>query len=421
MKCMNSRQLLGMAATIATLATSGVAAADQVIQIAGWGAQSGPLRSFGVNSNAVLQAAVDEVNSSGGIMLEDGTIATLEYEYYDSACSAEQAIAVARRVVSETNALIGIGPTCSGAAAAMFGVFQKNVDDDSDSGLQFPILTDTAVRNGLAKISQWTFRNTPNEPDMYDNLWGWVRENYPDLRTFYGGTETDQGHSNGTYSKVIVQAAIRHGFEWAAGAIEGLTGDLGSAYEQVLDSSSNWLQADTNFSVQARAFQRSGADIFIISSHPFTTCGMLKELSRRRAEPQLLIGLTSSSTAEVMAGCPEEAEGMIIPTSFAPITDEAKRVAELAVQNGGNADLHSAAAWENVFIIKQVIESVGISGDPANLQEDRRRIRDGLEALETTNGLLGEVTRVQDEGEALKPYVLVQAQSGTWEVIHDPR
>lgn len=421
MKCMSSRQLLGMAATVATLATAGVAAADQVIQIAGWGAQSGPLRSFGVNSNAVLQAAVDEVNSSGGIMLEDGTMATLEYEYYDSACSAEQAIAVARRVVSETNALIGIGPTCSGAAAAMFGVFQKNVDDDSDSGLQFPILTDTAVRNGLAKISQWTFRNTPNEPDMYDNLWGWVRENYPDLRTFYGGTETDQGHSNGTYSKVIVQAAIRHGFEWAAGEIEGLTGDLGSAYEQVLNSSSNWLQADTNFSVQARAFQRSGADIFIISSHPFTTCGMLKELSRRRVEPQLLIGLTSSSTAEVMAGCPEEVEGMIIPTSFAPITDEAKRVAELAVQNGGNADLHSAAAWENVFIIKQVIESVGISGDPANLQEDRRRIRDGLQALETTNGLLGEVTRVQDEGEALKPYVLVQARSGTWEVIHDPR
>ena len=29
------------------------------------------------------------------------------------------------KVASETNALIGIGPTCSGVAAASFGVFRK--------------------------------------------------------------------------------------------------------------------------------------------------------------------------------------------------------------------------------------------------------------------------------------------------------
>ena len=161
--------------------------------------------------------------------------------------------------------------------------------------------------------------------------------------------------------------------------------------------------------------------MFIVSSHPFTTCGFLKELYRQKGMPKMLVGLTSSSSAETMKGCSKQVEGMIIPTSFAPITDAAKEVAALAEANGGAADLHSAAAWENVMIIKQVIESVGITGDPANLQDERRKIRDGLEALETTEGLLGTVTRVQDEGEALKPYVFVQAQSGNWEVIHDPR
>ncbi len=399
----------------------GTAVAETTINIAGWGAKSGPLRSFGVNSEAVMTAAVKRVNDTGGIKLADGSAAKLAFQYHDSACNAEQAIAVARKVASDPSVLVGIGPTCSGAAAAMFGVFQKSVGDDTDTGLRFPILTDTAVRNGLAKISQWTFRNTPNEPDMYDKLWAWVAANYPDLKTIFGGTETDQGHSNGTYSKVIVQAATRHGFTWSAGEIEGLTGDLGSGFEAVRDASSNWLQADTNFSVQARAFKRSGADIYIISSHPFTTCGMLKELSRQRAEPKLIIGLTSSSSQEVMKGCAEEAEGMIIPTSFAPITEAAKEVAMLANENGGDADLHSAAAWENVMIIKQVIESVGVSGDPAMVDVDRAKIRDGLQALMTTEGLIGKVTRVQDEGEALKPYVFVQAQQGQWAVIHDPR
>ena len=73
------------------------------------------------------------------------------------------------------------------------------------------------------------------------------------------------------------------------------------------------------------------------------------------------------------------------------------------------------------MIIKDVIETVGITGDPAKLQEERGMIRAGLEALETTEGLLGTVTRVQDEGEALKPYVFVQAQNGNWAVVHDPR
>ena len=254
----NLKSIATCVATVAIMA-AGAASAESVINIAGWGAQSGPLRSFGVNSNAVIQAAVKRVNEEGGIRLADGTMATLAYEYHDSACNAEQAIAVARRVAS-SDVLVGIGPTCSGAAAAMFGVFQKQVDDAGDTGLQLPILTDTAVRNGLAKISQWTFRNTPNEPAMYDNLWEWIATNQPDLKTIYGGTETDQGHSNGTYSKVIVQAAIRHGFTWAPGNLEGLTGDIASGFEAVLDSSANWLQADTNFAVQARAFRKSGAE-----------------------------------------------------------------------------------------------------------------------------------------------------------------
>ncbi len=405
----------------ALLLTSGAAVAETEINIAGWGAKSGPLRSFGINSEAVMSAAVERVNQMGGVKLADGSMAKLTFNYSDSACNAEQAIAVARKEAADGKSLIGIGPTCSGAAAAMYGVFQKQVDDASDTGLQYPILTDTAVRNGLAKISQWTFRNTPNEPEMYDRLWAWVAANHPELKTIYGGTETDQGHSNGTYSKVIVQAATRHGFNWATGDIEGLTGDIASGYKEVLNNSSNWLQADTSFSVQARAFRRSDADIFIISSHPFTTCGMLKELARQRVEPKLIIGLTSSSSAEVMKGCAAEAEGMIIPTSFAPITEAAAEVAALANANGGDADLHSAAAWENVMIIKQVIENVGITGDPAMIQQERRKVRDGLEALTETNGLLGKITRVQDEGEALKPYVFVQAQGGSWNVIHDPR
>lgn len=407
------------AVTTVTAPGTGVAA-ERTVKLAGWGAKSGPLRSFGVNSLAVLEAAIKAVNDAGGVKMGDGVMAKMELAYFDSACKAEQGIAIARKA-AQSEALIGMGPTCSGVAAAMFGIFQKTVDDASDTGLQFPILTDTAVRNGLAKISQWTFRNTPNEPDMYDQLFAWLRENNPDAKTMFGGTETDQGHSKGTYAKVIAQAAKRHGFTWVKGGIPELGTEIAVGWEELLDHSSNWMMADTNFSVQARAFKRSGADMLIISSHPFTTCGMLREMARQRIKPKLLVGLTSSSTSETLKGCAKQVEGMYIPTSFAPINAEAKMVADLAASFGGSADLHSAAAWENIFIIKGVIEAQGIIGLPETLEADRRKMRDGLEALETTSGLLGTVDRVQDEGEALKPFVFVQARGGVWEVVYDPR
>lgn len=409
--------------TASLVVSQELVAADRTVKIAGWGAKSGPLRSFGVNSEAVLKAAVAAINDSGGVKLGDGTMAPMEMTYYDSACNADQAISVARKVESQTEALIGIGPTCSGAAAAMYGIFQKTVDDAADTGLQFPILTDTAIRPGLAKKSQWTFRNVPNEITMYDEMFAWLRGQYPDVKTIYGGTETDQAHSKLTFAIVIVPMAKKHGFEWVGGGIEGVTGKVREGYENVLEvsKSSNWLLADTNFSVQARAFKKSGADMMIVSSHPFTTCGMLKEMKRQRIKPTVLVGLTSSSSAETLKGCAEAAEGIYIPTGFAPITTAAANVAALAEANGGAADLHSAAAWENAHIIKQVVESTGVMATPETLMADRRKVRDGLEALSTVDGLMGEISRIQDEGESVKPFVFVQAQNNEWKVVYDPR
>ena len=54
---------------LATLAFATILAGNAVadtIKIAGWGAKSGPLRSFGVNSEAIIKAAIDRVNENGG-------------------------------------------------------------------------------------------------------------------------------------------------------------------------------------------------------------------------------------------------------------------------------------------------------------------------------------------------------------------
>jgi branched-chain amino acid transport system substrate-binding protein len=234
---------------------------------------------------------------------------------------------------------------------------------------------------------------------MYNSLFYWLRTQHPELKTVYGGVEEDFAHSRATWYIVMKTRAEASGFD--------------------VVGNSKWLLADTNFATQVREMKKANADIIAISAHPFTTCGVLKEMQRQRVKPKLLVGLTSSSSLVTLQGCAKQAEGIIIPTSFAPVTKEATFAAKTTATFNGAADLHSMAAWENLFILKRVIESEGISGKPGDVQSDRRKIRDGLAKLKTTNGLMG-TTKRDTEGEADKPYLFVHAQKGQWQVLHNP-
>jgi branched-chain amino acid transport system substrate-binding protein len=391
--------LLLAAPLVAGFSVGPAPAQERVIKIAGVGAMSGVVRTFGVNAKATLDMAVDEINAAGGLKLKDGSRAKIVTTYIDERCNAEEGISVVRKLASE-DWLVAIGPTCSNVAEPLFGILQRKVGDASDSGLQFPIFTDTAIKPGLAKISEWAFRNVPHEPTMYNHLFKWLREKHPDVKTVAIGVESDFAHSNAN-AGIMEAAAKAAGFE-------------------VLPME-KWLLNDTEFSTQVGKWRRAKPDLIGIAAHPFTTCGALREMKRQGVKPKLLVGLTSSATLETMVGCGPEAEGLIIPTGFAPVTPEAKRVAKIVAERyKGNVDLHSAAVYENIQVLKRVIETSGVEGKPTTVQSDRRKIRDGLAGVKEFQGLLGKVERTEDR-ESKKPYVFAQAKNSDWVVLFDPR
>jgi len=389
---------LAIALAFAAGAASTAQAQEKSIRISGFGAKSGVLRSFGINGEAAMLAAADQINKAGGVKLADGSKARIVVDYYDDRCTAEEGISVIRRIAG-TDSLVAVGPTCSNVAEPLFGILQKKVDDKGDSGLQMPVFTDVAIKVGLARISEWAFRNVPNEMTMYSSVFYWLRGKHPQAKTVYGGVEEDFAHSRATWHVVMK--------------------DRATANNYTLLGESKWLLNDTNFATQVREMKKANADVVAISAHPFTTCGVLKEMQRQGVKPKVLIGLTSSSSMETMQGCAKQAEGMIIPTSYAPVNKEAKAASDATAKFKGSADLHSMAAWENMFILKSVMEDMKISGAKAEVQADRRKIRDGLAKLRTTPGLLGVNSRTEDR-EADKPYLFVQAKGGQWVVIHNP-
>jgi branched-chain amino acid transport system substrate-binding protein len=373
-------------------------AQEREVKFAGFGAKSGVVRSFGINTEIVLQAAADHINKAGGVKLGDGAKGKIVVTFDDDRCNAEEGISIVRRMASGT-AIVGVGPTCSNVAEPLFGILQAKVDNAADSGLQFPIFTDTAIKVGLAKISEWAFRNVPNENTMYESLFAWLKAKHPDAKVVFGGVEEDFAHSRSTWYVSMKERAVKVGLE-----VKGET---------------KWLLADTNFATQVREMKQVNPDIVAIAAHPFTTCGVLKEMQRQGVKPKVLVGLTSSSSLETLSGCAKQAEGIIIPTSFAPVTPDAQKVADAAAAKGGSADLHSAAAWENMMILKSIIETKGVMAKPDTLAADRRKIRDGLAELKTTPGLIGTIQRTDDR-EAVKPYVYVHAKDAKWAVLHRP-
>ena len=388
------------AAFAATMSFHGnVVAQEKTVKISGFGAKSGVVRSFGVNSEAAILAAAEVINKQGGVRLADGSKAKMVVEFLDDRCTAEEGISVIRRLYGG-DTLVAVGPTCSNVAEPLFGILQKKVDDKGDSGLQMPVFTDVAIKGGLAKISEWAFRNVPSEMNMYASLFDWLKTKYPNAQTVFGGVEEDFAHSRASWYAVMKERAEASGYKV-----------LGNA---------KWLLNDSNFATQVREMKAANADVVAIAAHPFTTCGVLKEMQRQGVKPKVVVGLTSSSSLETLQGCAKQAEGIIIPTSFAPVNKDANFAAQQTAKFKGAADLHSMAAWENMFILKQVMESEKISGDKKELQADRRKIRDGLAKLKTTNGLLG-VTKRTDDREADKPYLFVHANKGEWKVLYNPQ
>src|SRR5579862_4412226 len=164
------------------------------LKIAGFGALTGPVHDFGINSRAALTAAAGWINAHGGVKLPDGTVGRFDVSYDDDHCKPADAIALVKQYEAG-DALVAVGPSCSSVAEPLYPT------------ISMPVFTDGATKANLARLSPWAFRNSPNETDMYAALWQWVHQRYPTLKTIYGGQESDFAHSHATYENIIAPSA----------------------------------------------------------------------------------------------------------------------------------------------------------------------------------------------------------------------
>lgn len=379
---------------------------EGTLRIGGMWALSGGAAFFGKSSLGLANLAIDEINEAGGVKV-DGKAVKLTMHPQDDACNAEQGLAAVRRLATVDKVLFSLGPTCSSVAEPVFGTLQKKLDDPGDTGLQLLFFTDTATKFGLAKLSPWVFRNTPDEPGMYDFIVQYLKEKHPELKTVMVSYESDFAHSAATWKGALEPALKKHGHHEVV---------------EVVD----WRWLDTEMGAQVTKLRRARADVYFALTHTVSTCASMTEMRRQRVQPKMVFGITSLAGTEVLLNCPDVADGIISPSNFAPITARAKEIADRAWDRyKADSNIHSVPAYENVHLIKRLIETADLKNTEASLLEDRRKVRDLLATVGTFDGVIGKIT-LRPEDDPVKPrdvdkdMILVQVRDSKWAVFWAP-
>jgi branched-chain amino acid transport system substrate-binding protein len=379
---------------------------DGTLRVGGMWALSGGAAFFGKAALGLANLAIDEINEAGGVAV-GGKKVKLTMHAQDDACNAEQGLAAVRRLASVDKVLFSLGPTCSSVAEPVFGTLQKKLGDAGDTGLQFLFFTDTATKFGLAKLSPWVFRNTPDEPAMYDFIVKYLKENRSDLKTVMVSYESDFAHSTGTWKGALEPALKKYG------------------YHQVVEVV-DWKWLDTEMGAQVTKLRRANADIYFALAHTTSMCPSLKEMRSQRVKPKMIFGITSLAGTEVLLNCPDLAEGVISPTNFAPINAKARQLADKSWEKyKADSNLHSVPAYENIHLIKGLIEKAGVKNTEESLLEDRRKVRDLLAKVGSFQGVISKIT-MRPEDDPVKPrdvdkdLLLVQVKSAKWTVFWVP-
>lgn len=379
---------------------------EGTVRIGGMWPLSGPAAFFGKAAHGLASLAVDEINEAGGLVV-DGKRVKLALHAQDEACNAEQGLAVVKRLATVDKVIFSLGPGCSSVAEPVFGTLQKKLGDASDSGLQLLFFTDIATKFGLAKLSPWVFRNTPDEPAMYDFVVKYLKEKHPDLKTVMVSYESDFAHSAATWNLAVKPALERH------------------KHHQIVEVV-DWRWLDNEYGAQVTRLRKANADVYFSLTHTPSTCPSMLELKRQRVKPKMVIGITSLAGTEVLQQCPDVAAGIIAPSNFAPITPRAKQVADKAWERyKADSNIHSVPAYENVHLMKGLIEKAAIKNTEDTLLADRRKLRDQLAKVGTFQGVVGKIT-MRPEDDPVKPrdvdkdMILVQIKAAKWDVFWAP-
>lgn len=361
------------------------AAAEDTIKIGNIVATAGFLK--GVAEPAVVAAdiALAEINAAGGINGKQ-----VEFVRFDTGSDPKQASVGTRKLAQDDGVLAILGPFSSGESAVAFNDAER---------LKVLMMPSSASTPGLTEGKTYGWRLSEDEEKQFRRLLKSIKAKgiKSDTAEIVYISEEVVSNSAGTklYPKLFDELGIKHGTPIAV------------QYKSF------------DMSAQAAQILQSNPDIVALAATPDSASKVIKEL-RRQGYKGRIIGSQIFADPNVVQLFGPEGEGTMLVAGFWKGFNERsldfndKFVAEAEKRGIHKAGAHhsDAQTYDTLYLMKQVMEKAGITGDPAKLDEEREAVAKAM-AGTTFSGILGNDICFAGHDAELPGYI-IEIKGGEW-------
>ena len=337
------RLSLGSISLAAFIMAAGMQAAPaQSIKIGVFGPLTGDAAAMGSSEKEAVELAVKEKNDAGGIRGKK-----IEVIYGDDAGKPEEAVNVAKRLISRDEALITVGSISSPASLAA-----SQISRQSETA---QIVVSGTAQRITTQGNKWVFRSPVPDTKLVADLANFVHEKFPNLKKFAFLYVNDDFGRGGF--EAFKAAGQKYGFEIVAderytrGDID-FTAQLGRIKARPAQALVEWSRY-TEGALIAKQYVQTGMDLVRFGSD----------------------GVASPKYIEL--GGPA-VDGVYFTTHFSVATGADIPAAKVFIEKyqkayGRVPDAYAAEAYDAITLALLAVEKAG--------KEDRAAIRDALAGI----------------------------------------
>jgi branched-chain amino acid transport system substrate-binding protein len=341
---------------------------------------SGKGASYGQHQEVALKMAQQELEKSG-IKGEK-----VRFVVYDTRGENAEAISLTRKLIHSDKVLAVIGPFFSAETEVAFPVGVQG---------KTPIITASAAKPGIAtKNRPWAFRNALASDQMNGLLIeAWLKQN-PSVKS------------------VVILTDVKDAFTKVDGQVV-FPAILQAKGVKVMDNIS-FQTADIDYAAQVTKAKQLNPDGIVVAGLYNEGGNVVREV-RKQGLKQPVVGALGMSEPKFLEIAGPAAEGTMVVMPFWPDNPE-PRVASWVTEYKKRANVTpnntDALMYDTVFMLKNCIETTGVTNKDADLAADREKIRGCLEKV-NHQGVTGPI-RFNADGDAVLAPTVLQAKGGKW-------
>lgn len=329
---------------IAALLTAAAAqpASAQTIRIGVFGPLTGDAAAMGSSEKEAVELAIKEKNDAGGIRGKK-----IEAVYGDDAGKPEEAVNVAKRLISRDEVLITIGSISSPASLAASQVSRQSETPQI-------VVAGTAQRI-TTQGNKWVFRSPVPDTKLVADLAGFINEKFPKLKKFAFLYVNDDFGRGGF--EAFKAAGQKYGFEIVA--------------------DERYTRGDIDFTAQLGRIKASPAQAMIEWSR-YTEGALIAKQFVQTGLNLVRFGSDGVATPKYVELGGPAVDGVYFTTHFSVATGADIPAARTFMDKyqkafGRVPDAYAAEAYDAITLALLAIEKAG--------KEDRAAVRDALAGL----------------------------------------